>query len=382
MKCPGCARDNLEGAAFCDGCGTALERTCSKCGAELRGDARFCDSCGERVVTAATDVRSRTPEHLVEKILKERTGIEGERRNVTVMFVDAKGFTPLSERLDAEQVYSFTQGCTERMLAAVHRHEGTVTQFTGDGIVALFGAPIAHEDSARRAVAAALDMQGSLSSYVAETGVDTAFRVGLNTGPVVVGRVGEDLSMDYTAVGDTVNLAARMEQIAEPGAVFMTSHTYQGASDYFECVDLGLREVKGKSEPVHVYRPIVATGARTRIDAAVARGLSPFVGRDRDIGVLMGLWEEANAGRGQIVMISGEPGIGKSRLLLEFRRALGDDVVWREAHCISYGEEIPYLPVIELVKNGFGINDSDDDGTIIAKVDTDVALWSPETQKM
>jgi class 3 adenylate cyclase/tetratricopeptide (TPR) repeat protein len=382
LICPSCGRENREGAAFCDACGTSLAPGCPKCGAQLRVDSKFCDSCGTPV-TADTeaDLRPRTPAHLAKKILEGRSRIQGERRTVTVLFADAKGFTPLSEQLDAEKVYGFVQGCVERMVAGVHRNEGTVTQFTGDGVVALFGAPIAHEDAARRAVAAALEIQDALTEYIGGSGIDTAFRIGLNTGPVVVGRVSDDLEMDYTAVGDTVNLGARMEQIAEPGTVYLTKSTYADVADYFECEDLGPREIKGKSEQVHVYRALSERGVKTRLDAAVARGLSPFVGRDRDIDVLRGLWDDALAGRGQIVMISGEPGIGKSRLLLEFRRALGEDVIWREAHCISYGENIPYLPVIELVKNGFGITETDDDGAIIAKVDSDTALWSTDAQK-
>jgi tetratricopeptide (TPR) repeat protein len=284
--------------------------------------------------------------------------------------------------MDPEQVYTFIQGCVERMVSSVHQFEGTVTQFTGDGIVALFGAPIAHEDSARRAVGAAILAQAQLREYVDASGLDTSFRIGLNTGPVVVGRVSDDLTMDYTALGDTVNLAARMEQMAEPGSAYLTENTYREVADFFDCEDLGPLDVKGKSEPVRVFKALSARDVKTRLDAAVARGLSPFVGRDRDVDALTGLWEDALAGRGQIVMISGEPGIGKSRLLLEFQKALGPDVIWREAHCVSNGQNTPYLPVIDLVKNGFGIAETDDEGTIIAKVDEDTSGWAPEAQKM
>lgn len=382
MRCPACERENREGAAFCDACGSPLAQACSACGADVRPGARFCDTCGAQLGAAApADLKTQTPVHLAQKILRERSQMEGERRTVTVLFVDAKGYTPLSEQLDAEKVYGFMHGATERMLASVHRYEGTVTQFTGDGIMATFGAPIAHEDSARRAVAAALDMQRSLTAYIEEAGLKTAFRCGLNTGVVVVGSIGDDLTMDYTAIGDTTNLAARMEQMCEPGAVFLTENTYRDVADYFECEDLGALDVKGKAEPVRAYKAVAELPVRSRMDAAVARGLSPFVGRDRDIDVLQGLWREAKAGRGQIVMISGEPGIGKSRLLLELHRSLGPDVIWREAHCVSYGENIPYLPVIELVRHGFGITESDDADTIIDKVDRDIVDWSPAAQK-
>ncbi len=389
VKCPSCQQDNREGAAFCDQCGAVLAPKCPNCSAQLRPGARFCDACGVSVSEpqsveakpADSDLREVTPSHLVSKILKERGRIAGERRNVTVLFADAKGFTPMSEKLDAEQVYDYIQGSYEHMLDAVHRHEGTVNQFTGDGIMALFGAPIAHEDSARRAVAAALDMQRALTAYAAESGAPLAFRIGVNTGPVVVGDIGDDLKMDYTAIGDTTNLAARMEQMAQPDSVYLTETTYRAVAEYFDFEDLGLLDVKGKSDKVHVYKAVAERDVRTRMDAAVARGLSPFCGRNREVETLKGMWQQALGGRGQIVLISGEPGIGKSRLLLEFRRALGDDVIWREAHCVSSGENIPYLPVIELVKSGFGIADGDDEGTIITKVDVDTAQWSPQAQK-
>lgn len=378
MKCPSCSKDNREGAAFCDGCGAPLAPKCANCDAQLRPGAKFCDTCG---TPQSIDTKGQAPPQLAAKILSERGRIEGERRTVTILFADAKGFTPLSERLDAEQVYTFMQSCYGRMVEAVHRHEGTISQFTGDGIMAIFGAPIAHEDSARRAVSAALEMQQTLRDFVSGSGVDTAFRVGLNTGPVVAGTITDDLTMDYSAIGDTSNLAARMEQMCEPGAVYMTDNTYRQVSDYFDVEDLGLLDVKGKSEQVHVYKAIAERGVRTRLDAAVARGLSPFLGRDRELNTLQSFWQEALAGRGQIVLISGAPGIGKSRLLLEFQRSLGPDVIWREAHCVSYGENIPYLPVVELVKSGFGITDADDDGSIIARVDEDTSQWSPEAQK-
>jgi class 3 adenylate cyclase len=379
MECPACGQANRDGAAFCDACGTALKRVCPQCGNDVRPAAKFCDTCGTPL--AAKPAELETPAHLARKILEDRGRIEGERRTVTVLFADAKGFTPLSERLGEEKIYEFVQRCVELMVAGVHRHEGTVTQFTGDGIVALFGAPIAHEDSARRGVAAALDIQRSLAEYIDNALIDTAFRIGLNTGPVVVGRISDDLSMDYTAVGDTVNLAARMEQMCEPRTVFLTENTYRLVSDYFDFEDVGFADVKGKAEPVHIYKAVTEKGVRTRLDAAIARGLSPFTGRERELDMLKAFWNDALGGRGQIVLVSGEPGIGKSRLLLEFRRSLPDDVIWREAQCVPYGEGIPYLPVVDLVKSGFAIGEGDDEGTIIEKVDLDTSEWTPAGQK-
>jgi class 3 adenylate cyclase/tetratricopeptide (TPR) repeat protein len=290
------------------------------------------------------------------------------------------GFTPLSERLDEEEVYDLMQGCLGRMMDAVHRYEGTITQFTGDGVMALFGAPIAHEDAARRAVAAALEMQESLDDYALDVKrrhpIECRFRVGLNTGPVVVGKISDNLDMDYTALGDTVNLAARMEELAEPGTVYLSEATYQAVQDYFECESLGALTVKGKAEPVVAYRVVRETAVRTRFEAAAERGLTAFVGRDQEQTVLRGYLAQAKRGQGQVVFVSGEAGIGKSRLLLEFRRAtLDEGVTWLEGHCISYGKNIPYLPAIDILKRDFGVEEGDNDAAIIHKVDEGTAGW-------
>ncbi|MCH8995270.1 MAG: zinc-ribbon domain-containing protein [Chloroflexi bacterium] len=244
MLCSSCGRENPDDASFCTQCGRRLETGCPECGRSSPPGSEYCAGCGHRLAgpskpAAAADPRSYTPPHLAEKILRDRATVEGERRTVTVLFADAQGFTPISERFDEEEVYGLMQGCLGRMMDAVHRYEGTVTQFTGDGVIALFGAPIAHEDAARRAVAAALEMQRSLDEYAADVKqrhtIECRFRVGLNTGPVVVGKISDDLDMDYTAIGDTVNLASRMEELAEPGSVYMSELTYRAVRDYFEC---------------------------------------------------------------------------------------------------------------------------------------------------
>jgi len=385
MLCPSCGCENREGARFCDGCGALLAPVCPSCGAPVRPTARFCDSCGHCLAepskaAAAPDPRSYTPPHLIEKILRDRPTLEGERRTVTVLFADAMGFTPISERLDEEEVYDLMQGCLGRMMEAVHRYEGTITQFTGDGVMALFGAPIAHEDSARRAVAAALEMQKSLDDYAADVkkrySIECRFRVGLNTGHVVVGRISDNLEMDYTALGDAVNLAARMEQLAEPGTVQLSENTYRVVQDYFECEPLGALTVKGKAQPVVAYRAVRERPVRTRFEAAVERGLTPFVGRDQELAALRGCLEQAKWGQGQVMFVSGEAGIGKSRLLLEFRRCILDEAsTWLEGQCISYGNRIPYLPMIDILKSSFGAQEGDNDGVIIRKVEEDTAHW-------
>ena len=390
MLCPTCSRDNRPGRKFCADCGAELTVVCAACGASNEPEERFCGGCGKRLAGSSAAVstprpRSYTPDHLAERILQDRTSLEGERRTVTVLFADASGFTPISERLDEEDVYSLMQGCLSRMMDAAHQYEGTITQFLGDGVMALFGAPIAHEDSARRAVAAALEMQESLDDYAADVkrrhSIECRFRVGLNTGPVVVGRISDDLDMEYTAIGDTVNLAARMQQSAEPGSVYISESTYRLVRDYFECEPLGALIVKGKAEPVATYRPIREKPVRTRFEAATERGLTPFVGRSQELAVLKGYLEQARRGQGQVVFVSGEAGIGKSRLLLEFSRSIPDEgVTWLEGQCISYGKNIPYLPITELVRRSFGIEEGDDDATITERVDRGTGSWDEATR--
>jgi class 3 adenylate cyclase/tetratricopeptide (TPR) repeat protein len=306
---------------------------------------------------------------------------------VTVLFADAMGFTPMSEKIDAEEVYGLMQGALARMMDSVHQYEGTVTSFTGDGVMALFGAPIAHEDSARRAVAAALEMQTSLRDYAEEVKarhrVECRFRVGLNSGPVVVGKISDNLDMDYTALGDTVNLASRMEEAAEPGSVYMTEDTYRQAGDYFQCEPLGSLLVKGKSAPVVAYRAVTAKASvRTRLQAQAERGLTPFVGRAQELSVLQGYLNQAKQGSGQVVFITGEAGLGKSRLLHEFRLSeLDEPLTWLEGQCISYGRRIPYLPISDIIKRNFRIEESDRDEQIIAKVDAGTGAWDQATRK-
>ncbi len=371
-------------SAFCTRCGAALEATCPHCGQTNPGGSNFCGRCGHRFELGAAPVartpRSYTPDHLARKILRDRARLEGERRNVTVLFADATGFTSLSEQLNPERVYDLMQGCLARMMDAVHRYEGTVTHFTGDGLMALFGAPIAHEDSARRAVLAALELQSSLEEYAAEVNrtlpIQCRFRVGLNTGPVVVGKISDDLDMDYTAIGDTVNLASRMEQLADPGTVVLTQATHRVVRDFIECEPLGAATVKGKAEPVECYRVVGEKAIRTRFEAATERGLTPFVGRTREVEMLVSFYNRAAEGRGQAVLVSGEAGLGKSRLLLECRRRLAvEGPEWLEGHCISYGKQIPYLPIAELLRRHFAIQEGDPESSVVEKVEAATGAW-------
>ncbi len=294
---------------------------------------------------------------------------------VTVLFTDTAGFTALAEKLDPEEVHSIMDRCFELITGAVHRFEGTINQYTGDGVMALFGAPIAHEDGPRRAAHAALAIQQGLhelsQELQAQRGFPFEMRIGLNTGLVVVGKIGDDLRMDYTAVGDATNVAARMQQLARPGSVVVSEATYKLIAGYFETLDLGELQVKGHT-PVRAFEVLRPHGRRTRLDVAVERGLTPLVGRARELATLLDLFHQVKTGHGQVALVTGEAGIGKSRLLLELRRALaqaGENVTWLEGRCISFGQSIPLLPIIDQLRENFGIEEFDGEPEIIAKVE-------------
>lgn len=382
MHCPQCQHENNATAKFCEQCGSRLARTCSNCSQEVSPTAKFCPECGTSLSeqTASPALASApahnlesapqssdpspqpyTPKHLAEKILTSRSALEGERKQVSVLFADVAGFTALSEKRDPEEIHEVINHCFELIATEVHKFEGTINQYTGDGVMALFGAPIAHEDGPRRAVHAALAIQDALRAYSgelqAQRGFSLQMRIGLNTGMVVVGKIGDDLRMDYTAVGDTTNLAARLQQTAQPGSVVISQATYRMVSGFFETTDLGERAVKGRGA-ARAFEVIRARGHRTRLEVAEERGLTPLVGRDRELATLQELFQQVKAGQGQVVSISGEAGIGKSRLLLEFRRALaqaGEEVLWREGRCISFGQSMPFLPLVEQIRHGFRV---------------------------
>jgi class 3 adenylate cyclase len=382
--CAGCARDNPAAARFCGGCGAPLEARCPACQSPNPPGNRFCHQCGAALDGGAASAapapsfaspRAYTPRHLAEKILTSASALEGERKQVTVLFVDVSGFTSLSERLDPEDVHRLMSRAFELMLAEVHAGEGTVNQFLGDGIMALFGAPIAHEDHARRAVRAALGIARALAAYQAELaprGITFRARQGLNTGLVVVGSIGGDLRMDYTAVGDTTNVAARLQQVSEPGQVTISDATYRLVHGYFEARRIGEVHLKGKAEPVAAWEVVAAHETRTRLEVESERGLTPFVGRERELTLLLEAFERAAAGAGQVVFVVGDAGIGKSRLLLELRRRVGDRAVWQEGHCLSFGSTMALHPLIDLVRRRFGIEEGDDARRIAAKLERGV----------
>jgi class 3 adenylate cyclase/tetratricopeptide (TPR) repeat protein len=378
MQCPQCHHENPPQAKFCLECGARFAQRCGQCGTELPAGAKFCLECGYAVASSTTgqdrfsSPESYTPKHLAEKILISKSALEGERKQVTVLFVDVSGFTSLSERLDPEEVHRLMRQAFDLMLAEVHRYEGTVNQFLGDGIMALFGAPIAHEDHARRAVHAALRIARVLDEYrreLATRGITFQARQGLNTGLVVVGSIGSNLRMDYTAIGDTTNVAARLQQAAEPGRVTISDATHRLIQGYFETRSIGELHLKNREAAVVAWEVLAARDARTRLELEATRGLTPFVGRDRELGALLDAFEHARAGRGQVAFVVGEPGIGKSRLLLELRHLVGDSVAWQEGHCLSFGRAMAFHPLVDLIRRRFGVEESDDEAAIASKIE-------------
>jgi class 3 adenylate cyclase/tetratricopeptide (TPR) repeat protein len=380
MKCPQCQIENPSGARFCGQCAAPLIAICPSCGAGNPPENKFCGQCAVSLDRPAqprfASPEAYTPKHLADKILTTASALKGERKHVTVLFVDVSGFTSLSERLDPEEVHRLMSRAFDLMLAEVHRYEGTVNQFLGDGIMALFGAPIAHEDHARRAVHAALGIGRALESYqteLAPRGISFRARQGLNTGLVVVGSIGSDLRMDYTAVGDTTNVAARLQQGGEPGRITISEATYRLVRGYFETQPLGELHLKGKAESIAAWEVVAAHETRTRLDVEADRGLTPFVGRERELSSLVNAFERARAGQGQVVFLVGEAGIGKSRLLLELRRWLADGADWQEGHCLSFGKAMAFHPLVDLLRRQFGVEEGDREPDIAAKIEGGVS---------
>jgi class 3 adenylate cyclase/tetratricopeptide (TPR) repeat protein len=314
-----------------------------------------------------------TPSYLAEKILTSKSALEGERKQVTVLFADLKGSTELIRDLDPETAQHLLDPALQHMMAAVHRYEGTVNQVLGDGIMALFGAPLAHEDHAVRACYTALAMQDALRRYADEVrrthGLPVQMRVGLHSGEVVVRAIGNDLHMDYSAVGLTTVLAARMEQLATPGSILLTAATLRLVEGLVQVTSLGPVPVKGVDEPVEVFELVGASAIRRRLQAAVARGLTRFVGRQTELAALHQALERAGAGHGQVMALLGEAGMGKSRLVYEVVHSHCTQG-WRvlESTSVSYGKATPYFPVLDLLKRYAQVEDRDDTRTVQARV--------------
>jgi class 3 adenylate cyclase/tetratricopeptide (TPR) repeat protein len=335
--------------------------SCPSCGHENPAGARFCNDCGARLATPATapEPRSYTPRHLVEKILASKSALEGERKPVTVLFADVARSMELAERVGPEEWHRLLDRLFRILADGVHRYEGTINQYTGDGIMALFGAPIAHEDHAQRACAAALELArdlGALAEDVRrERGLDFAVRMGLNSGEVVVGRIGDDLRMDYTAQGHVVGLAARVQQLAPPGGISVTEQTARLASGFFDLLDRGEQNLKGASVPVRVFDLRGPGPIRSRFDRSRARGFSRFVGRERELALLERALRDAQSGRPTVVLLTAEPGAGKSRLCHEFvERSRG--VPLHYARALSHGRMLPFHAIVELARGLLGVD--------------------------
>jgi class 3 adenylate cyclase/predicted ATPase len=369
MRCPACGFENASGIKFCGECGASLKVKCASCGFENAPTIKFCGDCGkplsdESRQSPLPDPRSYTPKHLAEKILTSRSALEGERKQVTVLFADVKGSMDLAEQVDPEEWHGIMDRFFGILSEGVHRFEGTINQFTGDGIMALFGAPIAHEDHAQRACYAALRLQQELRRYANELrlghGLNFSVRMGVNSGEVVVGKIGDDLRMDYTALGHTASLAARMEQIAESGKTYVSEHTAALANGFVVFQDLGRLAIKGAKEPIRVYELQGIGKMRTKLEVSRSRGFSRFVGRTDEMAVLEAALARAIQGTGQVVGVVAHPGLGKSRLCFEFaERCRARGIAVYEAHGVSHGRAIPLLPVLESLRGYFGITEQD-----------------------
>lgn len=402
MKCSNCSFENSPDARFCENCGQPLERTCPNCGNPVKPGAKFCKNCGYNLAGAPARpapvlrsepldaLRRAAPQNVATKILAERERSEGERKLVTALFADIVDSTMLAERMDPEDWRDIVSGAHKCVSQAVYNYEGTIAQLLGDGVLAFFGAPLAHEDDAERAIRAALEILSRTGAYADELrskGLDLQMRIGLNTGLVVVGNIGSDLHMEYLAIGDTVNLAARVQNAAEPNSILVTEHTHRHASSLFDFQDRGKISVKGKAEPIQVYRVLgERKGAvRTRGIAGLA---SPLVGRQRELATLIQIVQDARSGRGSLVSIIGEAGLGKSRLIAEWRKAVLSEPIavpvrWVEGRCLSYGAAIAHHLSTDILRALIGVAaGSTEEETRHALSDTVTRLFGAESKEV
>ena len=367
MKCLQCKTENREEANYCQSCGEVLGKQCPHCEKISPPDARFCDTCGKPLSENAQSEainyeqpQSYIPGRLAEKILNSRTSVEGERKLVSIIFIDVANYTSISEHLDPEDIHQIMDKCFKLIIGEIQRYEGTITQFTGDGAMALFGAPIAHEDHAQRACYAALAVQRSMKDFSSKIkldyGIEFAVRTGINSGLVMVGSIGDDLRMDYTALGDTTNLASRMEAMAPVGSILVSRDTHKLTKDFFQFKTLGSVIVKGKTVPVEAFELIDAGEVETRLGAAIARGLTKFVGREQELRGLDNAFKKVQAVSGQVFGVVGEAGVGKSRLVLEFRSLLSCmSHTYLEGRCFHFGSSMAYLPIMDILRSYFKV---------------------------
>lgn len=372
MICPHCQTNNPTEARFCLHCGAALIQNCSNCQAELLPNARFCMHCGQPVRSRTADdeahfdrLTAAAPAPLAEKV-RAAAHLSGERRIVTVLHVDVVNSTALAEEVGDETWTTIMTTAYDRFAQAAYLYEGTIARLLGDALVAFFGAPVAHEDDPIRAVRAALDIIDIAKNYADEVqreySIDFAVRACLNTGPVVIGPLSGDLKYEFTPVGGVVNLAARIKFAAHSMSVLASEYTYRFIAPIFECVDLGLIEVKDRPEPVRVYQV-----CESSTDPGRLRGLagleSPMVGRAAELASLLNLCEAVHAGLGRAALITGEPGMGKTRLIIEWKTAVLTETSqpashWVEGRCLSYGLGLAYHLIVDLIYSLIGVSDS------------------------
>jgi class 3 adenylate cyclase len=386
MLCSRCGSENPDGAKFCDGCAAPLALQCPSCGASNRPGARFCIECAAALGAASSAriteaIRSETGNIALSTSRESHEISDGERKTVTALFADIKGSTELMRELDPEEARAIVDPVLQLMMAAVHRYGGYVAQSTGDGIFAMFGAPVAHEDHPQRALHAALAMQEELSRYAdrlrAEGKIPVEARVGVNTGEVVVRSIQVGGHTEYTPVGHMTNLAARMQTAASAGSIAASEATQRLCEGYFEFRALGPTAIKGLDAPVEVYEVVRAVPLQTHFQLAARRGLTRFVGREGEMAAMAGALERAREGHGQIVAAVGEAGAGKSRLTYEFKTSIPDGCTVLEAYSVSHGRASAWLPVIELLKSYFEIADEDDGSRRSEKVEAKVRTLDP-----
>ena len=391
MQCSKCDFENPDQAKFCGGCGDKLEILCPQCNYINPLNHKFCNECGQ-VLSADQQpiaesaaaisgedkfekIQKYLPKGIAEKIIAQKGRIEGERKQVTVMFCDLVGFSTLSASIDPEVIYPIMDGVQEILIHKVHDYEGIVNKMIGDGIMALFGAPIALEDAPQRAIRSAFSIHREISKYSDSLREQQRLlpplqmRIGIHTGPVVVGTIGNDLRVEFTAVGDTVNLASRMEGLAGPGTTCVSEQTYKLTEGLFHYEAIGEREVKGRKGGIKVYRPITPSTSRSQFEVSSELGLTPFIGRERELELLLDAFERTKSGRGQVFSLISEAGVGKSRLIYEFRKAVSnEDLDFWEGRCLSYSRGVVYHPVIEILKDYFDIIEEDGELEIKEKI--------------
>lgn len=359
---------------------------CQACGHQPPEGSRFCNMCGQALQSQAAESKDYTPPHLVEKVLRMRSALEGERKLVTVLFADVKGSVALSELIDAEAWHNVMDRFFAIVTTGIHDFEGTINQYTGDGIMALFGAPIAHEDHARRACLAALRIQKELRTWAddlqQEYGIEFLVRIGMNSGEVVVGRIGDDLRMDYTAQGHTVGLAARMESLAKPGRIYLSEFTHALIHSQFELREKADVRVKGVSGRVRAYELRRMEKYRSRFEVARERGLPPLIGREAELEILSEALTSARNGKGSMVALTGDPGIGKSRLLHEFaEHCQSEEIKVIQTRGVPYHKAVPAAPLANFLKSYFRIDDDDAPDEVEAKVQKSLKRLSPQLMR-